>query len=331
MSNDVSINMQPGSDKLSVNNALNEVNPRIVDSSYVINMNADIDRLKEFNDMMGDSWPFIRHPAINGKVLMSNHDTRDLLEIQQDSSIKSPICPSNLQPELVHDKNQKVPTSEALLLEKQWALKKKYVRNLTWLNPSEIGCLLSHVTLWEIVANDPDKNRIAIFEDDARSHVDTTTVLCTVSNFYKYLEQSGIPEPDMLYLGKALDDCMSYEKVWNNVYKSRHPLCLHAYIITKTGARKLLSMAPYIVAIDMVPVKAIEQNLITAMAFHPSIYFQDIFNTTSNLRNIRSAINITTECLVTQQHITGDTWHYTAIIIIGIIAALILFISFIWV
>lgn len=271
----------------------NEITKRIVDSSYVINMDSDTDRLNEFNLLMKD-WKCIRHSGINGKLLMS--------------IINSPIC---------------LPDAH-----KDISLKEKYINNATWLSPGEIGCLLSHVTLWELFVNDPDKNRIAIFEDDARSHVDTTTVFRHLSEFYNHLQDKNIPEPDILYLGKSLDDCISYERVWNNVYKSRHSLCLHAYIITKSGARKLLSMAPYSLAIDMIPIKAVERNIITTMAFHPSIYFQDVFNISSNFNKIKSVINNTTECIVSQQHVTSDNWNYITIILIGIIAALILFILF---
>ena len=272
----------------------------IVDSTYVINMDNDTVRLHQFDAMMAASnWRYTRHPAINGKKLLSSWN-----------DITDPVEHSKLQEQL--------------------SLKKKYVRTITWLSPGEIGCLLSHVTLLEKVAYDPDKNRIAVFEDDARTHVDGDTIYHLLRDFYNYLNKNNIPEPDMLYLGKALDDCMSYEKVWNNVYKSRHPQCTHAYIITKQGARKLLNMAPFMVALDMIPIKAIEQGILNVMTFHPSIYFQDVFSDMSSLRKIKSAINHTTECLVSQQHITGDTWQYTIVVIIGVVAAIFLFLLFIW-
>jgi glycosyl transferase family 25 len=209
-------------------------------------------------------------------------------------------------------------------------LKSTYVQKLTWLAPSEVGCLLSHVSLWKKVATDPSLNRIAIFEDDARTHMEGDGVLRLVTDFYSHLQTNKIAEPDMLYLGKSLDDCMSYQKVWHNVYTSTHPQCLHAYIINKRGAQQLLSMAPYFEAIDMVPIKAIEAGKIRVMAFHPSIFFQDVFGTTSNLRSLASAINNTCECRVSQQYIGGDTWAYIIVVIIALIAAIILFVWFLW-
>lgn len=210
------------------------------------------------------------------------------------------------------------------LTEQNIQLKNKYIHNNNWLNPGEIGCSLSHISLWEMIANDKNLNRIAIFEDDARSHLDGKAVLNLINELYNYLNENNIEEPDVLYLGKALDDCLSYERVYKNVFYSKHPLCTHAYIITKKGAIKLLNTAPYNCAIDMVLVNAIEQKIITAMTFHPSIYFQDIF-LTSNLRKLSSMVNNTSECLINQQHITGTTWQFSIFAIIALLACCILF------
>lgn len=254
----------------------------IVDASYVINMDADVERLQIFDAMMkGLQWNYERFPAVNGSTLTDD------------------------------------------------TFKRQYVKSFTLLKHSEIGCLLSHVSLWKKVAQDPQFNRIAIFEDDARTHMESG-VLHLLSEFYSHLSHNNIPEPDMLYLGKSLDDCMNYRKVWRNVYTSTHPQCLHSYIITKKGAQQLLSMAPYFEAIDMIPIAAIAAKKITVMAFHPSIFFQDVFGTTSNLRSLASAINNTCECRVSQQYIGGDTWHYVIILVVALVAAIILFAFFLY-
>ena len=272
----------------------------ILDGTYVINMDSDAGRLVDFNSMMTScNWNYERFRGINGKKVISD---------------------GNYSYDITSEKN----IIEAERLQTLRAMKDKYVRYVTWLSASEIGCLLSHVSLWEEVANNPSKHRIAIFEDDARTHVDGNTIRQLLSDFYSHLKDNNISEPDMLYLGKALDDCMSYQKVWGNVYTSTHPLCLHAYIITKNGAQKLLNMAPYSLAIDMIPIRAIGQGIINVMAFHPSIYFQDVFNNMSNLRQLKYAINHTTECLVSQQHVSGDTWYFIFIIAVGFIAVIIL-------
>lgn len=209
-------------------------------------------------------------------------------------------------------------------------MKNRYVQG-NKLSPGEIGCLLSHVKLWEMVADNPTINRIAVFEDDARTHTDSTTVLRLLNEFYAYIKENNIAEPDILYLGKSLDNCLEYKKVWGNVYRSKHPLCLHAYIITKLGAQKLLDRAPFEEPIDVVPIKAIQTDNFNAMVFHPSIYFQDIFGSTSNLRKLKEGLNSTTECLVSQQHLSIDTIDYVSVVLVGFVAALILFIIFAWI
>jgi GR25 family glycosyltransferase involved in LPS biosynthesis len=188
------------------------------------------------------------------------------------------------------------------------------------LKSSEKGCLLSHVELWEKLLGDENSDKYIIFEDDATTSHDN--VLTLINNFYTELNKNKKIKPDILYLGKALDDCANYQKVTDLVYISTHPLCLHAYIITKAGAQKLLSLAPYNLAIDVVVVNAIKYQKILAYAFHPSLFYQDIFNNTSNLRNRASALNLTCECLVYQQHISNDNWSVIVCIIIGLVVAM---------
>lgn len=270
----------------------------ILDGTYLINLDKDVERLQEFDRIMTiGEWKYERFPAVNGKKLLGSWD--NIIGEEEYNNMRELL-----------------------------ALRNKYVGKFHFLSKSEIGCLLSHVLLWEKVANTPGLNRIAIFEDDARTHIEASTMYQLLSDFYAHLTQHNIEEPDMLYLGKALDDCMNYEKVWGNVYKSKHPLCLHAYIMTKKGAQKLLKLAPYSLAIDMVPIRATEAGVIDIMAFHPSIYFQDVFGNVSNLRKISGAINHTSECLVTMQHVASTTWQYSIIIAIGIIVAITLFILY---
>lgn len=264
----------------------------LLDSIIVINMDKDTQRLQEFNFMMTTSgWSYSRKSAVNGKKLLSSQNDIEL--------------------------------------EDQNLLMKKYIARDAWLTPSEIGCALSHISLWEDLANDPSKNRILIFEDDARTHLDGNTILRLLTEFYTYLNDNNIQEPDMLYLGKALDDCYNYKKVWGDVYISGHPLCLHAYIITKTGAKRLLELAPFFSPIDMIPIQAIKKKVIQVMTFHPSIYFQDIFSGESNQRNLKATLNVTSECLFSQQQpLAPDTWIYMTIVIIGLLAIIILFIIY---
>lgn len=288
----------------------------IVNETYIINMDKETVRLKTFDSMMNSQynpaiqWKYVRFHAINGKELQKGISS---IYRKSEDDLQLLNCKGTLYPEGV------------------LGLKDKYVKQANWLSPGEMGCLLSHVYLWELVANDPNLYRIIVFEDDARTHTDVSTIQQLICDFYAYLGENSIEEPDMLYLGKALDECTRYEQVWKNIYKSYHPLCLHAYLITKHGAKKLLGRAQYDAPIDMVPIYAIAEKSLNVMTFHPSLYFQDIINNVSSLRDLGRALNITTECLVSQQHIHGDDLKFVGFVIVGFLATLVLFLLYVFI
>lgn len=264
---------------------------RYIDRSFVINLDPTSTRIIDFDTMMVRlNWPYQRFEAVNGKKLIySLYDTKD-------------------------------PNS---FLNHEYL--KRYV-SYSMITPSEIGCLLSHVALWEQVATDPNLHRIAIFEDDARTQYNETQLNEQIDGLYGYLQENKIPEPEMLYLGKALDDCAQYKKVLNNVYYSIRPLCFHAYIITKKGAQALLKLAPYNMPIDTIPPRLIKDNNFKIMVFHPSLFYQDVLNYTSGLRDLSRAIDNCNECAKEVVYVIDEYLiSFSTIIAIGFIAAFILF------
>lgn len=314
----------------------------IVDKIYLINLDKDIVRLNDFDEMMRkNKWKYERFSAVYGKQLT----------------------------------------------DEQKILKSKYVNFPLEINPSEIGCLLSHVSLWEKVANDPKLNKILIFEDDACTHLDGSTIVRHLNELHIYLQKEETTEGgenhtegcispegydtignrkrdttksgvspvgyDILYLGKSLDMCMDYEKVVGNVYKNIMPLSLHSYILTKEGARKLLAKAPFTESIDLVVRKCLAQynyqnskqpqgrppvegspssdgdmSLLSdsssgglkGLTFHPSLYFQNVNTYDSNLRNKGASFTNVNECIPNQQYISQNEQT----IIIGLIILMIL-------
>ena len=195
-----------------------------------------------------------------------------------------------------------------------------------FLSAGEVGCLLSHARLWKEVATDPSMQRILIFEDDARTYLDGTTLRNMIEELYAHLDVTG-ERFDMLYLGKALDQCINYTQVINYVYRSSRPLCMHAYIITKEGAQKMLAHAPFSQAADVIPHHIPELNI---MVFHPSLFFQDIMNTNSNLREFGSTLRHTTECMLPNADMGPDTWTFVVLAIIAIAAVVLLIILPVW-
>lgn len=269
-----------------------------VDRSFVINLDPSSTRMIDFDTMMVNlNWPYQRFDAFNGKKIVSS-----LYDIDD---------PNYLSNKELYD---------------------KYL-SYSFMTPSEIGCLLSHVALWEFVATDPNLNRIAIFEDDARTQYNMDLLNNNIQGLYNYLSENNISEPEMLYLGKSLDDCAQYKKVWNNVYYSERPLCFHAYIINKKGAQQLLKIAPYSKPIDTIPHLLTNNPNFKIMVFHPSLFYQDIINYTSNLRAKSDTIYNCNECATPFSYVIDDYFiSYVSILGIGIIATFILFIlwMFLW-
>jgi len=193
-------------------------------------------------------------------------------------------------------------------------LKKKYISGKS-LTSGEVGCALSHISLLEKCAYTEGLDRILIFEDDATTYVTGTEIDRLLKEHYHYLRHHNIPESDVLYLGKGQDKCGKLELVHDKVYRTFRPLCCHAYIVTKKGAKRLLSTKPFKQPYDFIAPNASDQNLVTLMAFHPSIYYQDILSTESNLRNMNKTFNNINECSCSDDL---SVWFWIVVALLGI-------------
>ena len=264
--------------------------------SYVINLDPQSSRLKEFDTMMNHlEWPYERFQGVNGKKFVES-----LYNFEDPEFSKNNI-----------------------------ALKNKYIAT-GYLTPSEIGCAMSHIALWEKIATGSDQDRTVIFEDDARTYYSMTTIRENLEGLYAHLQENNIPQPEMLYLGKALDNCLKLKHVHGMVYYSKNPLCFHAYMLTKSGAQKLLQLAPYYRPIDTIPHYGIQKGL-NVMVFQPSLFYQDVFGNNSDLRSLNAAISNVNDCAKSMDYVCDDNlMAYSAAIIIGFIAVLILFVMFLW-
>lgn len=182
-----------------------------------------------------------------------------------------------------------------------------------YLSPGEYGCYLSHKTLWEKIAKDPDINKAIIFEDDVilgegLEGIDHAKVLIEhYVNQYSY---------DIFYLGKCLDRCDLHISQGPGVVRTFKPLCAHAYVLSKQGAIKLLNCVN---SSDHTPFSnsdtikgpeyptdgyidvCIERDNLLVYAAHPSIFVQNTVCFNSNMRSrLGSLILNTKECCVPQ-------------------------------
>ncbi|HSA76240.1 MAG TPA: glycosyltransferase family 25 protein [Nitrosarchaeum sp.] len=162
------------------------------------------------------------------------------------------------------------------------------------LSASEVGIFLSHYELWIQLLHDDECNYYAIFEDDIVTYADGNTLKKEVMDAIGEVESRN---GDIIYLGKCGDICSKYERVTNKLYKTKHALCLHSYIIFKSAVRKILQRAPFSKPIDVELVNLCGKNVLDAYVFHPSIFYQDVVNNKSTLRNKTQSFYNIEECV----------------------------------
>jgi len=109
----------------------------------------------------------------------------------------------------------------------------KNLVNPKTLNHHQIGCALSHLSVWEIFQK-TDKDYLIVFEDDVTFCKDY------VEEFKKYLEQ--VPEDwDIIYPGYCIRIKKESIKVGKNVYKDPEgPLCTQSYIVNRNAVKNLI-------------------------------------------------------------------------------------------
>ncbi|MDF2577299.1 MAG: glycosyltransferase 25 family er [Chlamydiales bacterium] len=101
------------------------------------------------------------------------------------------------------------------------------------LKRGEIGCALSHYTLWKRVAEDPDINSAMILEDDVQ-------LLGTFQNSLAGITKELPQDFDFVFLYN--DDSLTHlaKTPSPHLFIPVYPSCLYGYIISKVGARKIL-------------------------------------------------------------------------------------------
>ena len=210
----------------------------------------------------------------------------------------------------------------------QKLLKNEYISKLSLMSKNEIGCFLSHLSVWKIL-NESDMNRIIIFEDDARTMIPLKKVEKLISRLYEHLSKNNLEEPDILFLGKAMDNCSKYKKIIDDVYENFSPVGAHAYIINKTGVKKLLSHKLNLFPTDTTMTHYKENLNLKFMTFHPSLFFQDNMTFASNLRN-NASYNLYNECGINMEEVV---MHYseTKYFAFASIILMILIIFIIWI
>jgi len=153
-----------------------------------------------------------------------------------------------------------------------------------------IGCGLSHNAVWAYAFRN-GADRVSVFEDDIASYIGQEELDRRVEVAMGAMDEDW----DILYLGKCIDKCEQYVKVSDGLYRTKRPMCTHAYIISARGMSKMLTRALY-TGVDTQIIHNIEAGYLKAYVMHPSIFVQDIVSWSSTLRNYKLQVGNQNDC-----------------------------------
>lgn len=193
----------------------------------------------------------------------------------------------------------------------------KYILYDSTLSKNEIGCFMSHITIWEKLLKS-DHNKYLIFEDDVETYINE-------EKFKDILNYQG--KYDIFYLGKCLCNCSKLEQIDKNIFTGKAPVCLHSYIITKEFVKKCMEKFPTYKTID----GYIQDIDVKVLMSHPSLFYQDIFTNVSNLRNKYATYNINNECKTNLTTLVSNQDILLFIIIILSIIIIILILMYLFI
>lgn len=184
------------------------------------------------------------------------------------------------------------------------------------LNPGELGCVLSHLSIIALAANHHNQDGFTlIFEDDIVSSSGKDYLKHAL---YELKELDSIEPIDLIYFGKCLEKCTAMIQLKDNIYRAVEPSCCHAYAIKNSFAKRLINDLDncqrhpksllnhdfFNCHIDGIYRGYQLYGLAKGVVFHPAIFYQDVIGLKSDLRD-NSMINYK-EC---NEHVpVGRIW-----------------------
>lgn len=186
-----------------------------------------------------------------------------------------------------------------------WELDHSHVAHLvaqrTRMNPAEIGCFVSHLTVW-LEALRRGYERVAVFEDDARTELCADQLRNALLTACQHIGR----EFDVLYLGKCCDRCDRHTVAGPGLVRIHRTVCAHAYVISTTAVQRMLSLLPTSQPVDEWMASEVEGGSLIAYAFHPSLFVQAVNKYQSALREAKDTKANVTECL---PRLPSPPWH----------------------
>ena len=179
---------------------------------------------------------------------------------------------------------------------KEGMLSKKYYDMNKKEEKGEVAVFLGHVSILKEFLKSNNKYAL-IFEDDIflpKKQEEQKEIGKKISNLIKNIPE----EADMVYFGYCFEDCKKAKPYKGNPKLFNHavvPVCLHSYLVSRKGARKLLDLViPLTEGIDVAILHLIRQNKINAFTVNKD-YLQVLQNRKdlgSDISNIEHAADI---------------------------------------
>lgn len=165
----------------------------------------------------------------------------------------------------------------------------------------EVAVYLGHISILKEFLNSDNKFAL-IFEDDIflpKKEKEQKELGLKINHLIDNLPDDA----DMVYFGYCFEDCKKAKPYKNNPKLFNHainPVCLHSYLVSREGARKLLKMiVPITQGIDVVILHLIKQKKINAYTVNKD-YLQVLQNRKdlgSDISNIKHAADIP-QCII---------------------------------
>ncbi|MEQ4694355.1 glycosyltransferase family 25 protein [Providencia manganoxydans] len=112
------------------------------------------------------------------------------------------------------------------------------------LTKGEIGCALSHLSIYKIMV-EKNINHALILEDDVVIPID-------IADTVKEIKKIDNPQKANVYLLSQVNSYIENKKLNNNIYSAYNALGAHAYIINKKAAENIISaQTPIMYEADM--------------------------------------------------------------------------------
>tara|TARA_B100001093_G_C26790787_1_gene998877 strand:- start:514 stop:1314 length:801 start_codon:yes stop_codon:yes gene_type:complete len=149
------------------------------------------------------------------------------------------------------------------------------------LNTGRIACHLSHMKALKIFLKSDHENCL-IFEDDIKMNNKKKVI----SKFVETIR--SLPKGwEYANLGRCWDKCSKDKYVNNYLVRSIRPLCRHAYVVSRSGARKILN---YCLPMKGYPgdhhyAEMVHKKLLNAFSSKEQIFFQNRETLGTNLGN----------------------------------------------